>query len=291
MRVAFLLAGSFLAATATATTLDRLKRASGEDAGAEAPDDGGILCDHDHWYDPRCVKTVEMRDGVGLHITTEFGEHMVLPQKSVPLVDMSPYGNLELESYSSIGAPYGFLPFGVDARGTAKSNGTWEFMQRTGKDVQDLSAWFVNQTWVAKPEIYTVGGSADGVLQFEAWQEPQPYLTKQFIIWASADPFKSFYANGAYRQSLVEGWVNATIAPHMKDKCEGCIHLAKEAENPASMLWQNLNILPKVKNITSETVMWAGWYDIFIDQQIKAYNKVQQESATAGKHWLVVEPL
>ena len=55
------------------------------------------------------------------------------------------------------------------------------------------------------------GASADGIAEFVVDKAVPRMLRAQFIIVASAEAYNTMFPGGAYRQALVEHWLNGTL--------------------------------------------------------------------------------
>ena len=62
-------------------------------------------------------------------------------------------------------------------------------------------------------------------------------------------------------------------------------------ESPLDAWWAP--VTPAFGNVAAPAVFWAGWYDIFLDGNLAAYNGYQTASRASarGRNWLVVDPL
>jgi predicted acyl esterase len=58
-------------------------------------------------------------------------------------------------------------------------------------------------------------------------------------------------------------------------------------ESPLDPWWNEIS--PHVEDMKAPTVFWAGWYDIFLNGNIGAFDMWQQ--ATGNKSWLVIDPM
>jgi len=81
----------------------------------------------------------------------------------------------------------------------------------------DAGEWITQQDW-SNGDVFTFGGSADGItsLQF-IFSEPD-YLKAQYIVWVTTEGYETFYPHGAYRESLVDYWLEGTV-PDQADEC------------------------------------------------------------------------
>jgi predicted acyl esterase len=227
-----------------------------------------------------------MRDGIKLHTRVVSKTQKTDP---VPLViDRSPYGASGTELLADIYAGLGdYVAIGQDMRGTQQSEGNFSMWRNDAKDLYDTMEWATKQPW-SDGTVYTVGGSADGITQFVDWMEDPPWIKGQFIIIATIDALSTVFPGGAYRQGLISNWLHGTVPK----QADGLIYTVK-SKNGASDWWDPLNIsnVPLTK-IKAPAVMWAGWYDIFLEGNLNGYNTYQYlaDPSIRGKNYLVVDP-
>lgn len=103
-----------------------------------------------------------------------------------------------------------------------------------------------------------------------------------------ASPYDDVFPGGAYRQSLIHGWMQGTIHPaSVADELEAEV---LTHESPSDPWWDD--VTPNWDNVAAPAVFWAGWYDIFLDGTIAAFNGYNTYGAgSKGKSWLVIDPL
>lgn len=103
------------------------------------------------------------------------------------------------------------------------------------------------------------------------------------MFFGIGDGHKFLFENGAWLERTTERWLTGI--------CDECIEQVKEEER-YSEFWAPINITGSFQNIDWPSVHWAGWYDLFGDLQIDAFNGYRAESQleVRNSHWLVVEP-
>lgn len=232
---------------------------------------------------------VEMRDGVHLH-TNVLSKGKKTKRYPVVL-DRSPYGGFGTELIADIFTALGdYIAVGQDMRGTCRSEGNFSIWRKDGQDAFDTMKWIVQQPW-SDGRVFSLGASADGIAEFVvALEDPSQYLVAEFIIWATPDARATVYPGGAYRQSLISGWLKSTVPEQAAD----AIKLIK-SHNGASSWWDPLNVSrPEVwKDFKAPAVFWAGWYDIFLQGNLNGHYIYQNLAAPSirGKSYLFVDPL
>jgi predicted acyl esterase len=228
-----------------------------------------------------------MRDGVKLHTRIlSTGEKT---EKMPTIIDRSPYGATGTELIADIYDALGkFVAVGQDMRGTQASEGNFTMWRSDAIDAYDTMEWITNQSW-SDGTIYTVGGSADGITQFVDVLQQPPWLKGQFIIWATIDALTTVYPGGAYREGLISRWMKSTVPKQAVEK----IAEVKQ-HNGAGTWWDPLNVSSPnaYGDIHAPAVMWAGWYDIFLQGNLNGYYIYQHlaDEKIRGKSYLMVDP-
>ena len=229
---------------------------------------------------------VPMRDNVKLHtvvISPLFSNKTAWPV----VIDRSPYGENKTELLADIFLLFDFVAIGQDMRGTCDSEGKFSIFHSDTNDGADTLAWIKAQPW-CDGNIYEIGASADGIASFELALSKPTDLKSQFIIFATAEAKETFFPGGAYRYGLIENWINGTV-PKQKVVALNTIK-SHEALGP---YWTDVEINgPQYKIITWPTVMWAGWYDIFLRGNLMAFEGYQKLSdpSVRGKQFLLIDP-
>eukprot|EP01065_Artemidia_motanka_P022837 TRINITY_DN2703_c0_g1_i1.p1 TRINITY_DN2703_c0_g1~~TRINITY_DN2703_c0_g1_i1.p1 ORF type:complete len:606 (+),score=171.54 TRINITY_DN2703_c0_g1_i1:249-1820(+) len=183
-----------------------------------------------------------------------------------------------------------------DMRGTGTSGPLWghkdmnfTLWHAESNDTQDTLEWIAQQDW-SNGDVYQMGVSSDGLASFMTIKaDPIPKQLKgQFIMYASSDAHGFAFPGGAFRESLQVGWLRGVFPEQGK----GLVALSKANEAPGAW-WDPVNITTETcGKVDFPSVMWAGWYDIFLQGNLhgfECFNKHSQE-AVRGKSHLVVEP-
>lgn len=115
--------------------------------------------------------------------------------------------------------------------------------------------------------------------------EDQPtWLKAQLIIFGTGELYKTVYQGGAYRQSLISGWLTGIGE-------EGYINTVLSNEMYSSY-WNPTNDDSYWTNIKWPAVHGTGWYDIFLQQQLDAYTAYRSLSQAPYNqfNFLIVGP-
>jgi len=229
---------------------------------------------------------IPMRDGIKLHTCFDFPIWKELKNLTA-IMDRSPYGQDGIELIADIYLLLGFVAVRQDMRGTGKSEGNFSIWHKSGQDAYDTMEYISRQSW-SNGHVVTVGASADGIAQFTQPIESPPWLSAQFIIFATSRGRAAMYPGGGYRKELVEHWLNGTVP----DEARALIEEVKSNEAPGPW-WNPINDTGNYEKVDFPSVHWAGWYDIFLIGSISGYDGYQKLSAPSarGHAQLVIDPL
>ena len=236
-----------------------------------------------------------MRDGIKLH-TVALSPLFSSKKQWPTVIDRSPYGQFNTELLADLYLLFDFAAVSQDMRGCCQSEGNFTVWHADENDGVDTINWIVAQPW-SNGVVYQIGASADGIAGFEIARAASSSdvtnskaveaLAGQFIIFATAEARRTFFPGGTYRQNLIEKWLHGTVPT----QATAIINTVKTKEAPSSW-WDAVEIKgDQFNSIDWPTVMWAGWYDIFLHGHLYSYDGFQKRSQSKGKHWLVVDPL
>ena len=226
-----------------------------------------------------------MRDGVLLH--TEFDLPLFFNgSKRAAVLERSPYGADAEELIADVfGEALGYVSVRQDVRGTGQSHGAFGVWHDAQNDAFDTMAWIVSQSW-SNGVVFTTGASADAIDELAQLPGPHPALRGQVVIFATADGYGTFFPGGAYRESLIDGWLQKTV-PGDYARTDA---LVRNEEQPGGQWWDVVNGSMYWKNVDFPSVAWAGWYDIFQAGNWAQYDGYQRLSSLPGEHKMVVDP-
>lgn len=175
-------------------------------------------------------------------------------------------------------------------RGTHQSGGNFTVWHSDANDAFDTMQWIAQQNW-SSGVTFTVGASADGLASFTmplSTPTPPTWLRAQFIIFASSVGYEVIFPQGGYRQALANLWIQSTVPT----QAPAVLALVQANEAPGSW-WDALNMTTHYADVSWPSVMWAGWYDIFLTGNLIGFEGYQKNSSPGGRgrSFLVVDPL
>eukprot|EP01116_Phalansterium_solitarium_P016452 TRINITY_DN3827_c1_g1_i1.p1 TRINITY_DN3827_c1_g1~~TRINITY_DN3827_c1_g1_i1.p1 ORF type:complete len:610 (-),score=204.90 TRINITY_DN3827_c1_g1_i1:97-1893(-) len=225
---------------------------------------------------------VSMRDGIDLYTLVFVPVHVPVEKKPAVFI-RTPYGTDGLEAEGKAWISQGYNAVMQDFRGRYQSKGTFDLWLNDSTDAYDTMQWIAKQSW-SDGRVFVTGASANGIA---AYLEPMTLpmqLHAQLVVVASAEMHKTIYQQGAYRQGLIDGWLDAIG--------ESWWSPIARAQEPMSEFWEPDNMAGKFGNVIFPAVHLSGWYDIFNQQQLAAFDGYQKQSlpAVRGTSFLVVVP-
>jgi len=228
---------------------------------------------------------IPMRDGTLLYNVITLPVNTSLNDQLPVVLDRTPYSaDFVYYGDSERWIPKGYAVVTQDMRGRFRSEGEWSFWRMSAYDGPDTINWIRNQPW-CNNMVFAFGSSADGIAAaMEQIPSPiPPGLQAQFLIVGTGHLYLDTFQNGAYRQSLFNGWsiINAeedyipTIYAH-------------ERYGP---FWYSTNLARNWSNCNVPIVHWGGWYDIFAEGTIDNFNGMQYNGGPGAKgaQYLVME--
>jgi predicted acyl esterase len=175
-----------------------------------------------------------------------------------------------------------------DTRGRFDSEGldSLYFSDGWGKvrDGYDTVEWIAEQSW-SNGKIGMWGASALGMTQYFAAGAAPPHLTCCFAIVACSDLYReAIFHGGAYRRSLVDGWL-------IKENSEHLIDFFTKY-NDYSSRYDLLNLSTRYDSVNVPIFHVGGWYDIFTQGVINTFTGLQKNGGpmAKGKQKLLMGP-
>lgn len=171
--------------------------------------------------------------------------------------------------------------------GTQKSEGNFTIWHSDANDSQDLGDWIVKQGW-SNGVVFSMGASADGLAAFTMPENNPEWLKAQYFIWTSSVGYDVVYPNGAYLEALANMWIRSTVP----DDADQSLQIIRENEMKTSW-WDPLDLTGKYNLAHGMSGFWAGWYDIFLVGNLKAYEGYNTESDPSVRYssLITVDPL
>lgn len=233
------------------------------------------------------VYEIKMTDGVLLH--TDIDEPPFFPgDKKVPFIlERSPYGQDAEELIALVFAEaLGYIGGRQDMRGTHDSGGNFALWHDSANDTYTTIEYLKTLPWW-NGEFFTTGASADCIDEYSQVSRPHPSLRGQVDIFCTTKGWETFFPGGAYREALIEGWLKDTVPTQATD----LIEFVKDQEQPGIPWWQAVNGSQFYQNVAFPSLHWAGWYDIFQNGNLAAYEGYKWQSSLPGQTKLVIDPL
>ncbi|MEO0253995.1 MAG: CocE/NonD family hydrolase [candidate division WOR-3 bacterium] len=235
---------------------------------------------------------VQMRDGVNL--VTEICYpwwYQYFPEPSTVLISRTPYPRdqiLSNELRTLICDIFNYVLVIQSVRGYQGSQGFPTVFLTDGwgelRDGYDLVEWVKNQSF-CNGNIGTFGPSALGITQYMLSGVVHPNL-KTLIPWIACHNmyFYAAFPGGEFRKALVENWLNGIGTPFLIDSV--CNHPFYDP------LWKKLNLNTRLDSIIYPMFHFAGWFDIFLESQIEAFEKINflGNNFARGKQKLIIGP-
>eukprot|EP01087_Luapelamoeba_hula_P022728 TRINITY_DN821_c0_g1_i1.p1 TRINITY_DN821_c0_g1~~TRINITY_DN821_c0_g1_i1.p1 ORF type:complete len:572 (+),score=68.41 TRINITY_DN821_c0_g1_i1:81-1796(+) len=149
-----------------------------------------------------------------------------------------------------------------DQRGRYASTGTYAMWGKAAQDGYDTMAWLVQQDF-SNGVIYSAGGSADAIAAYMQPMLSPPWLKGQLLAVGTSNVYKTTYQNGAYRESLISGWLTGQGEHQM---------IAQVQNNERfSDYWNPTTMAGHFGAVDFPSVHYGGWYDIFQQGTIDAF--------------------
>ena len=151
---------------------------------------------------------IPMRDGVNLAADVYLPDpdaHGLGPYPAILV--MTPYNKTGMAGLTAYFQAIGYAVVIQDTRGRFASEGDYRPYETAGNDGYDTVEWIAAQSW-CNENVGTFGPSAMGIAQLLTAETQPPHLKAMSVDVASPDMHdQSDYQGGAFRLSLVQGWL------------------------------------------------------------------------------------
>jgi len=261
---------------------------------------------------------ISMPDGVVL-----LADHYAPRQgpKQPAILVRSPYGRRGFFALMCA-SPFvarGYQVVMQSCRGTAGSGGQFVYARREREDGLATIEWLKQQEWFSG-ELAMLGGSYLGFVQWAVAAEAGPEL-KALVPQITTSNFNSFrFQGGSFTLETSLNWsvgmttgslINVSLKNILRmgrrerDLARAYLHLPlKEADRvaiglpsesfqnnilhePDDVYWEPLDLSASVASVQAPINLIGGWYDIFLDGQLKDYQALR----TAGRQpYLLIGP-
>jgi uncharacterized protein len=249
---------------------------------------------------------VPMRDGVML-LATHYTPH---PQRHYPTILVrTPYGRGGF--FAAVFAlPYverGYQVFVQSCRGTAGSGGDFRYARHEHDDGMDTIAWIKQQPWFSG-QLAMIGGSYLGFVQWAVAADAGADIQAMVPSITSSD-FNLFrYQGGSVNLESMLGWSTMMTAhaatglrlrdtlsdPGRQRRLNRAYHhvplvdadrivVNRESDSyhsaitrsPTDDYWKPVDFSQRVAEVRTPMALQAGWYDLFLDWQLKDYQALR----------------
>ncbi len=224
---------------------------------------------------------VPMRDGVRL--ATDVFVPKADEAKAFPVVlARTPYNkNGSGKGLADMVRDKGYAVVVQDMRGRFASEGDDHVVFHNDgwakhRDGEDTFHWLAQQPW-CNGNVGTWGGSALGIVQNMQAPVAPDSLKAQCVIVASSDLYQqTIYQGGAFRKSLVEGWLKlAGFSP---------ANLERMLEHPGyDDFWAETNAEPMAPKVRAPAIYHGGWYDIHAQGTINSFVTIHNQGGGNAK--------
>jgi predicted acyl esterase len=230
---------------------------------------------------------VSMRDGVKL------ATDVYLPDGKGPwpaILFRTPYGKGTAQGQAMMANQRGYAFVSQDIRGRFGSEGVdYPVFGHDGwgknQDGYDTVEWAAVQKW-CDGKVGTVGASANGITQNMMAPSRPPHLVCQYVAVAFSSMYtQAAYQGGAFRKSLVEGWMNGN-----KFSPENLKEMRAHPDYDDFCKQFDTELVAHRVNVP--VLFLGGWYDIFNAGSINSFLTIQKngDKGARGKCRLVMGP-
>lgn len=230
---------------------------------------------------PKRPEFVTTRDGTRLATDLYLPTH---PGRFPTILLRTPYNKDVSANLGHDGAKRGYAVVIQDTRGRFGSTGENLPFHRDVEDGADTVRWITAQPW-SDGRLGTSGGSAGAITQFQlALGGPRP-LDAQFLVVGAPNIYDVAYTGGVFRKSLIEDWIRLTrFATNA---------LPIWVAHPTyDAYWRARDASRRYRHIDAPAVHIGGWWDIFAQATIDAFDGYQTRGGTRarGHQKLVMGP-
>jgi putative CocE/NonD family hydrolase len=261
---------------------------------------------------------IPMPDGVVL-----LADHYA-PQgvgKRPTILVRTPYGRRGFFGavYASPFAERGYQVLIQSCRGTAGSGGQFLYARHEHDDGLATIAWIKRQPWFSG-DLAMIGGSYLGFVQWAVAAEAGPEL-KALVPQITTSDFNHFrFQGGSFTLESSLGWstmmtmhaatglrLKALLGQRKQERklAQAYRHLPLQeadrvainqpsrhyqnvlAHGPDDDYWQPVDYSARVGEVTAPIYLMAGWYDLFLDWQLKDYKALR---AAGRQPFLLIGP-
>ena len=231
------------------------------------------------WAQPTSTVMVPMSDNTGL------ATDVYLPDGAGPfpvVLIRTPYDREGALDIGNALRGVGVATVAQDLRGRFASEGTDCVFLCDGDDGLDTLTWLDAQSW-GNGHVVSWGGSALGIVQYMAAPNQPPGLSAMMVTVGTTNVYQdAFFQAGAFRQSLMEGWLTGQGSTFFLDSVSA--HPLDDG------FWDRVQTADRYGSVNVPALHVGGWFDIFGQGTIDAFVGYQHKggAGAAGKQKLVM---
>lgn len=244
---------------------------------------------------------VTMSDGTPIY-TIVVNPYPYTKRKGACLV-RSPYGPRASQNLALLYLlQNGFAAVMQEDRGTWSSGGVYDMWRGSGNDSKDTMVWIARQPW-SDGQVYSIGGSADGIAGTMEMISDPPQLKGEWLIWTTGNGHRFVYPGGAFREDLMVGYMDG-LAGRTHNSSRHTVIPEVERYESFGPWWYDLTVCGNLSDPAAapgcrySNVKWpivesVGWWDIFQRTQLDSWRGIRaySDAQVRDSHVLVVGPL
>ncbi|MBN1476731.1 CocE/NonD family hydrolase [Candidatus Sumerlaeota bacterium] len=208
------------------------------------------------------TEMVPMRDGIRL------ATDLYLPPGTTArptVLTRTPYGRADRADQADLYVPHGIAFVAQDTRGRGGSEGEDETFWSDGwgalQDGYDTIQWIASQEW-SNGRVMCQGSSGDGFTGILAAGAAPPAMAGAIVDTCPCDLYHdSVYTGGAFRRSLVLGWLALQDA-------ESRLPDLVAHPTPTSW-WDPVRIPMAIPSVDVPVCFISGWFDLYVDAALR----------------------
>ena len=239
------------------------------------------------------VLEITMRDGTALPANLFLPKEFVKEKKKVPCILVrQPLGKDRVDASWLAFVNNGYALIVQSTRSWCDTSGkTFPYITDGPSHNGGPSDGYDTVQWVSQQEfcngsVATIGISATGITQFLLASSAPPNLSCQYIEMAAPSMYQyAVFPGGQLRKEQVEGWLKI----HNRD---ASVFTFIKTENKYDAFWAQFDTLRDNKQLHIPQMHVGGWYDIFLQGTIDAFQRAQEISdpQIKPKHRLIIGP-
>jgi predicted acyl esterase len=248
----------------------------------------------------RSVHQVPMSDGTKLNTIVNLPSNYKPGDKLATVLIRTPYNAEGLMNEAPSWCGLGFALVCQDVRGMYASEGEFRMFHDAGYDGHDTVEWITGQPW-SNGRVGQTGASALALatyLLLTSHDPPAPAgLQAVAPIVGNAVMHKASFQGGAWRESLMAGWLDAQKGGFVWIPREKAHESFDAYSENTSAYWVvgGLDGFSRARKAAVPGVHTAGWYDIFSWSQIETVHQLNgswplssEPPAASAPQWLVM---